>query len=194
VCQENDRILPNSEVRSADDWKKEDHFTTIVMSVSGLRRGSETPHRRSKFGPEEDTLLSELVYTHGTDAWLEVSRSMPGRNRRQCRDRWVNFRSPDITKDPWTEAEENLLSQMCREFGTSWKRIASYFQRRSEVSVKSHWHVMRRRTEREIIRGAHIRLFGHILPPPQEPRLGQEPMVQCDRMNCDDDSDAWLDW
>jgi hypothetical protein len=139
-----------------------------MTNISGLRRGSQSPHPRSKFTFEEDERLLNLVKQHGSDEWQQISRLMPGRNSRQCRDRWTNFLSPDITKNPWTEQEEVLLFQKIAELGNSWKKIALFFPGRSEVSVKSHWQLMQRRVEREIIQTTQMHLLGQ--KPSRPPR------------------------
>jgi hypothetical protein len=130
------------------------------MNIDGLRRGSQSPHPRSKFTAEEDERLLKLVEQHGSEQWQQISRAMPGRNSRQCRDRWTNFLSPDIKKSPWVEQEEGLLFRKIAELGNSWKKIASFFPGRSEVSVKSHWQLMQRRAEREVIQAAQMKLLG----------------------------------
>jgi hypothetical protein len=57
---------------------------------------SPTPHRpgqihRSRFGREEDQLLTELVMRPGLKSWAWIASQLPGRNLRQCRDRWNHF-------------------------------------------------------------------------------------------------------
>jgi hypothetical protein len=106
------------------------------------------------------------VKQYGTESWQQISKSMPNRNSRQCKDRWTNFLSPNITKGPWEEHEEALLCQKVSDLGTSWKRIAAFFPGRSEVGVKSHWQMMQRRTEREIIQAARRSFLAPKSSPP----------------------------
>jgi hypothetical protein len=135
------------------------HITSLLMSVIGLKRGSQYPHPKSKFTPEEDNHLVELVEQFGLDSWPQLSRRMPGRNSRQCRDRWVNYLSPDICKGPWCAAEETLLCEKIIEFGHSWKKIAYFFKGRSEVNVKSHWNRMQRRALQNLLEAGRNRLI-----------------------------------
>jgi hypothetical protein len=63
---------------------------SFVMSSrpEGLDRRDEilNSHRRS-FTPDEDRTLAALVSSKQSPRWLEISRQMPGRTARQCRDR-----------------------------------------------------------------------------------------------------------
>ena len=40
--------------------------------------------------PEEDEALFKLVQKYGTRNWSKVSMYLPGRIRKQCRERWFN--------------------------------------------------------------------------------------------------------
>lgn len=66
-------------------------------------------HPRVPFTKAEDKKLRELVNRHGTSNWIPISKQMPGRNARQCRDRWLNYLSPDVVNGPWTAEEDELL-------------------------------------------------------------------------------------
>jgi hypothetical protein len=47
--------------------------------------------RRTRFKPDEDRALTELVYRHGVQNWHRIASLMPRRNARQCRDRWNHY-------------------------------------------------------------------------------------------------------
>jgi hypothetical protein len=115
------------------------------MQIAGLRTGSQSPHPRSLFSPAEDELLARLVAHMGRDNWRQVASHLPGRNARQCRDRWENFLSPGVTNAPWADDEEALLRGKVAELGNRWKLIATFFRARSDVNVKNHWQRMQRR-------------------------------------------------
>lgn len=97
------------------------------------------PISRHKFSQEEDALLRRLVEEQGTSNWRQISELMPGRNPRQCRERWKNYLAPGIRNDPWTEAEDYLLEEKVRELGPQWSRIAKCFDNRTDINVKNRW-------------------------------------------------------
>jgi hypothetical protein len=106
-------------------------------------------HPKSKFSPEEDALLIELVNEYGLNDWDNVTLHLRGRNARQCRDRWLNYLSPDVKNGPWTGEEEKLLLEKYEVFGATWKRIAAFFPTRTDINVKSRWHLIQRRTQKQ---------------------------------------------
>jgi hypothetical protein len=103
---------------------------------------------RNKFLKAEDDLLRTLVSKYGDTNWCLISSFMSRRNARQCRERYKNYLSPAFHNNPWTPAEEELLSQKVLEIGPKWSVIARMFQGRSDVSVKNHWAAMASRNER----------------------------------------------
>jgi hypothetical protein len=64
---------------------------------------------------------------------------MGRRNARQCRERYKNYLSPQFHNDPWTPAEERLLTEKVKELGQKWSKIATFFKGRSDVNVKNQW-------------------------------------------------------
>jgi hypothetical protein len=143
------------------------------------------PHPKSKFTAAEDELLGQVVEDLGTDDWQLIARQLPGRNARQCRDRWLNYLSPDVGNGPWTPAEEEMLVEKYREFGAAWKHIASFFRSRTDINVKSRWQLMQRRVRKnsakQMVRNAAQPLAA---PPPRRPlpmvpRPLPMPIVSC---------------
>lgn len=106
-------------------------------------------HPRMPFTSQEDELLSKLVKTYGTNNWQSISAQIPGRNARQCRDRWLNYLSPDVVNGPWTAEEEELLVEKYKEFGPSWKQIATFFPTRTDINIKSRWNLIKRRDQKQ---------------------------------------------
>ena len=46
-----------------------------------------------------------------------------GKNKRQgkqCRERWINFLSPDIKREPWTPKEDLMLLEKQKAIGNQW--------------------------------------------------------------------------
>lgn len=127
----------------------------IDAMKSDLEKSNDTEinikktHPRAKFTQSEDELLIQLVENFGTNDWQSISHQMPGRNSRQCRDRWQNYLSPDVVNGPWTPEEEELLVKKYEELGPSWKQIATFFPTRTDINIKSRWHLRERRLKKE---------------------------------------------
>jgi hypothetical protein len=94
---------------------------------------------REKFLPEEDLRLKELVTKYGTVSWDVIAREMPGRNPRQCRERWKHYVSSTRPKSEWSPAEDMLLYQKMEEMGPRWTNLAQFFPGRTDLQVKSRW-------------------------------------------------------
>lgn len=60
----------------------------------------QTTIRRMRFRPDEDIILTHLVCRYGLDSWRRVAAAMPGRNYRQCRDRWNHYLSKPKPPNP----------------------------------------------------------------------------------------------
>jgi hypothetical protein len=100
-------------------------------------------HRtRHAFSSEEDSHLRNLVSRFGDDAWDKIAARMPTRDRRQCRERWINYLSPTVTNGPWTNEEEDLLKNKVESLGRSWKAILPFFPGRTDINIKNHWKQM----------------------------------------------------
>jgi hypothetical protein len=65
---------------------------------------------------------------------------MPGRNARQCRERWLNYVNPAIRTDAWTYSEDDLLIEKVNEIGRLWSSMSLYFNGRSESDIKNRWY------------------------------------------------------
>jgi hypothetical protein len=107
---------------------------SFAHSISGV-----TCARREKFLPEEDAKLKELVRIHGQDSWPIIANQMPGRNARQCRERWKHYLSSEKNRLIWTAEEDQLLYQKMLEYGPRWTAISQYFPGRSDLQIKYRW-------------------------------------------------------
>ncbi|OHT03879.1 hypothetical protein TRFO_28777 [Tritrichomonas foetus] len=97
------------------------------------------PKPKAKFTSEDDQKLFDIVKKHGAKDWNTVALLMGSRNSRQCRERWKNYINPDLSKDPWTEEEDNLLIEKFNEIGPKWKSIAKYMKDRGTNAVKNRF-------------------------------------------------------
>ena len=110
------------------------------MLTIPTKKETRKPHPRVNFTEAEDAKLIELVNQFGDVEWMKIADNMPGRNIRQCRERWLNYLSPDLDKGPWTREEDNLLLQKYQEIGPKWKAISTLFPKRTDISLKNRMH------------------------------------------------------
>jgi hypothetical protein len=94
-----------------------------------------------KFTQTEDMQLTQIVAYYGCDDWTLVASRMPGRNARQCRERWLNYINPQLSRTPLTRDEENLLEAKYLELGPRWQMIASFFPGRAKNFLKNQWRL-----------------------------------------------------
>jgi hypothetical protein len=95
---------------------------------------------RRPFLAEEDALLISLVESGTFGGWDTVSQHFQGRTSRQCRERWINYLSPTLRTQPWTEQEDEALSALVRYHGHRWSTISRLLTGRSENDVKNRWY------------------------------------------------------
>lgn len=122
------------------------------------------PHPRSKFTPVEDNLLVKYVQEFGDSNWETISKLIPNRNPRQCRERWTNYLSPTVSKAPFTPEEDALLEQKHKELGPKWVNISKFFQNRTDTMLKNRYLVLSRRATKFALRSQEP--GAKELPPP----------------------------
>jgi hypothetical protein len=111
---------------------------------------------KSKFAPFEDSLLIEAVRTYGPSDWGLIATLVPGRNARQCRERWNNYANPHLVHAGWTEADDQLLLEKFTQLGSKWHLISRFFHGRSKNAIRNRFLALQRRIRRESIQ-ARIR-------------------------------------
>jgi hypothetical protein len=91
------------------------------------------------FSAEEDNRLKALVAQVADPEWKQIAAQMPNRTPRQCRERFKNYLSPDLSTRPWSEPEDDMLREKVAEIGQRWAQISQFFAGRSDVSLKNRW-------------------------------------------------------
>lgn len=99
---------------------------------------------KSKFTPEEDQKLFNLVNGLQEVDWSAIAKQFSHRNSRQCRERWQNYLNPNLIKDNWTEEDDRLLLDRYNEMGPHWNAIGRTLGNRSGNSVRNRYLVLMR--------------------------------------------------
>ena len=92
------------------------------------------------FTTQEDQILLNLVQKIGSKNWEKISKLMPGRSPKQCRDRYCNYLSEPHKPGPWMPEEDDLLLHFLSLIGPKWVEISRYIPGRSGSNVKNRWY------------------------------------------------------
>lgn len=91
----------------------------------------------------EDSSLLEVIKKHESENWVaiatELAKMLPDchKSAKQCRERYRNYLNPGLMSRRWTKEEKSLLLILHYSFGTQWGHVSSFYQGRSDVSLKN---------------------------------------------------------
>tara|TARA_B100000459_G_scaffold147498_1_gene117987 strand:+ start:829 stop:2034 length:1206 start_codon:yes stop_codon:yes gene_type:complete len=95
------------------------------------------PHTTGSWSNQEDECLLHAVEIHGTRYWKKIAEHVPGRNGKQCRERYVNQLDPNLNKDKFTDVEDAIILREYNKIGPRWSVIARLLSNRSENDIKN---------------------------------------------------------
>lgn len=95
-------------------------------------------HKRL-WNAEEDMKIMECIDKYGTNNWQMISKHIPGRTGKQCRERFVNNLSPDLKQGKWTKEEDRILLENYKLIGNKWSSIAAMIPGRSANGTKNRF-------------------------------------------------------
>ena len=121
--------------------------SSSVNNLNNLNNISKQQQRiiKVKWTSEEDLLLSKVVEEHGPHRWDFISSFIPGRNGRQCRERYLSTLSPNVKHSEWTYEEDIVLLNIQQQVGNHWSSISKYLPGRTAIMAKNRFKLLKRR-------------------------------------------------
>ncbi|EDR21605.1 C-MYB, putative [Entamoeba dispar SAW760] len=119
VCE-----TPNNEKRSEEKYIKE-------------RKERKQGRNWTK---EEDKKLIKGVEIYGESKWVEISKIVGSRTRKQCRERYINHLKKNIDTSKWKKEEDEIILQQHSIVGSHWCSIALYLNNRTARSIRNRYY------------------------------------------------------
>ena len=109
-------------------------------SLGNFPAASDSSVVKGAWSAKEDALLLKVIEANGARKWGVLASHLPGRTSKQCRERWFNQLSPDVSKSPWTEDEDRVIVRECAKVGPRWAYISAFLEGRTDNAVKNRWN------------------------------------------------------
>ena len=95
--------------------------------------------RKSAFTPELEQQLLDLVKKYGDNDWSKIAEFIPQFNRKQLRERYVNFLKKERTGNEFTAEEDQAIIKLVDNLGRKWEKIAENFPGRTAMVIKNRY-------------------------------------------------------
>jgi len=102
---------------------------------------------------KEDQKLIRLAKARTTSGhtppWTVIAQYFPGKEPKQCRERYLYHLAPGIIKGSLTQGEKEFIIKLQQTYGNRWSIIAQFLPGRTSNQIKNFWHSEQRKLSKE---------------------------------------------
>jgi hypothetical protein len=96
--------------------------------------------KSTKWTPEENDYLLQLVEGIPNPNWNELCNAFPGKTAQQLAERWDKVLNPSLVKGSWTREEDELIVKFVQQNGTKdWTKLAGFLPGRIGKQCRERW-------------------------------------------------------
>jgi hypothetical protein len=140
-------LVLTSNPMSTADGTEQAAVSSSPETTSETHKRQFIPH--AKFSAIDDEQLRAAVELHDSKDWGQIAELIPGKNERQCRERWFNYLCPSLSTKSWTAEADELLLAKHSQLGNKWVKIARSFPNRTDAMVKNRFAQLQRRESKQ---------------------------------------------
>ncbi|ELP88949.1 r2r3-MYB transcription factor, putative [Entamoeba invadens IP1] len=122
----------NASVSNSEPRNPTDQLSTL----DSFDKGNKKKKFSHTWTEKEDEMLEEAVRCNGAMHWKVIADMIPGRSRKQCRERYCYHLDPKINKRMWSIQEDQLLVNLHKEVGNHWSYMKKYLPGRTANAIK----------------------------------------------------------
>jgi len=142
-------IFPPSTIKTeSSEIKPNSESNSIISQGAGKKHAG----RKANFSAEDKAKLIALVKQYGEAQWSLIATKMPGWNRKQLRDHYVNFIKGKSTSQDFTPSEDSLILSYVNKYGHVWKKIADLMPSRSAIAIKNRYYKKLEKVSKQQVR------------------------------------------
>ncbi|KAF1327206.1 Myb domain protein 3r-5, partial [Globisporangium splendens] len=94
------------------------------------------------WNPDQDEMLRQGVYQHGSKNWNQISSRVEGKSSTECCQRWRELQNFEtVQRQRWVPAEDAKILELVTRYGTRrWTIVASYIRGRTAKQCRERWY------------------------------------------------------
>ena len=138
---------PVPEVHLVESRKEGILQSELSVLFNGCEQKSQQKvNGKGQWTTQEDKLLLDAMASFkGHICWEELSKQIPGRTAKQCRERWLYYIGNDVRKGAWTAIEDSILREKYLEYGSKWKFFEAFLPGRKCYAIRNRMQLLNRR-------------------------------------------------